>query len=256
MSALLPKTPSFRLDGKRALVTGASRGIGVACAAALAEAGAAVTLCARSLDELGAVADAIRAAGGEASTLPLDVGDVNAAQETLRVAGPFDILVNNAGVSRPKTMAETEPADYDHVMDVNVRGAYFVAKAVADGMAAGGRGGSIINMSSQMGHVGGPKRTVYCASKFAIEGMTRAMAMEYGEYRIRVNTLCPTFIETDFTRAALSQPDFRGWVMSKIKLGRLGKVEDLMGPVVFLASDASVMMTGTSLMIDGGWTAG
>lgn len=251
----LPRTPSFRLDGKRALVTGASRGIGLACAAALAEAGAATTLAARSRPALEAAAEAFRARGWTADVLALDVDDPDTAGPAIEAAGPFDVLVNNAGVTRPALLAETTRAQYDAVMDVNVRGAYFVAQAVVRGLIAAGRPGSIVNMSSQMGHVGGPRRTVYCASKFALEGVTKAMAVELGQHGIRVNTVCPTFIETELTRASLADPEFRAWVLSKIKLGRLGRVEDLMGPVVFLASDASALVTGASLLVDGGWTA-
>lgn len=251
----LPRTPSFRLDGKRALVTGASRGIGLACAAALAEAGAAVTLAARSRDALEEAAAAFRAQGRRADVLVLDVDAPETAGPAIEAAGPFDVLVNNAGVTRPAHLVDTTLEQFDTVMDVNVRGAYFVAQAVARGLLAAGRPGSIITMSSQMGHVGGPKRTVYCASKFAVEGMTKAMALELGPHGVRVNTICPTFIETELTRASLADPAFRDWVLSKIALGRMGRVEDLMGPVVFLASDASALVTGASLLVDGGWTA-
>jgi NAD(P)-dependent dehydrogenase (short-subunit alcohol dehydrogenase family) len=251
----LPTTPSFRLDGRRALVTGAGRGIGLAAAAALAEAGAEVTLAARTASEIDAAAAAIRASGGRARTMPLDVADVAAADRAIASGGPFDVLVNNAGVARHRPLAETEPEDFDYVMGINVRGAYFVARAVVKGLLAAGRGGSIVNVTSQMGHVGGPKRTVYCASKFALEGITKAMAIELGPHRIRVNALAPTFIETPLTRPILSDKAWLDHVMSKIKLGRLGQVEDLMGSVVFLASDASSLVTGTSLLVDGGWTA-
>ncbi len=251
----LPRTPSFRLDNKRALVTGASRGIGLACAAALAEAGAEVVLAARSKDELERVADAIKAAGGRALSLVLDVTDEPVASDAIARSGPFDVLVNSAGMARPASMLEVDAANYDAVMGLNVKACYFVAQTVARGMVAAGRGGSIIHISSQMGHVGGPKRTVYCASKWALEGLTKAMALELAQHQIRVNSLAPTFIETELGKISLSDPTFRAWVLSKIKLGRLGQVEDLMGPVVFLASDASALMTGSSLLIDGGWTA-
>jgi NAD(P)-dependent dehydrogenase (short-subunit alcohol dehydrogenase family) len=252
---ILPETPSFRLDGRRALVTGAGRGIGLAAAAALAGSGAAVTLAARSAGEIEAVAEAIHAAGGEAEALVLDIGDVEATRRAIASQPAFHALVNNAGTNRPASFAEVTPEDFDAVMGLNLRGAFFAAQAVARRMREEGVRGSIINVSSQMGHVGGPNRSVYCASKWAMEGWTRAMALDLAPHGIRANTLCPTFIETPLTRPFFEKPEFRDWVLSKIKLGRLGQVQDLMGPVVFLASDASALMTGASLLVDGGWTA-
>ncbi len=251
----LPRTPSFRLDGRRALVTGGGRGIGLAAATALAEAGAHVVLAARSTGEIEAAAAAMRGHGWSAEALPFDVLDTASIDPVLDSAGPFHILVNNAGTNRPKAMVETSVEDFDAVIDLNVRAAYFVARAVVRGMLAAGIAGSIINVSSQMGHVGGARRTVYCASKFAIEGMTKALAVECGPAGIRVNTICPTFIVTELTRPFFVDETFREWVLSKIKLGRLGEIEDIMGPVLFLASDASALVTGSALMVDGGWTA-
>jgi NAD(P)-dependent dehydrogenase (short-subunit alcohol dehydrogenase family) len=169
--------------------------------------------------------------------------------------GPFDILINNAGTNRPKTLLDVSIDDFDAIFDLNVRSAYFAAQAVARGLVKTGRPGSIINVSSQMGKVGAPNRTVYCASKHAMEGMTKAMAMDLAPHKIRVNTLCPTFIETPLASGFLANPQFLEYVMGKIKLGRLGQVEDLMGAIVFLASEASGLMTGTSIVVDGGWTA-
>jgi NAD(P)-dependent dehydrogenase (short-subunit alcohol dehydrogenase family) len=251
----LPRTPSFRLDGRRALVTGAGRGIGFAAAAALAEAGANVVLAARSLAELEAKAAVLRDAGYRASALAVDVTDIGTAEQELKRAGPFEVLVNNAGTNRPKPVREVTPEDYDAVMDLNVRAAYFVARTVACGMADAGIRGSIVNVSSQMGHVGAARRSVYCASKFAVEGITKAMAVEFGPAGIRINTIAPTFILTEMTRPFLADPAFEAAILSKIKLGRLGELEDIMGPVVFLASDASRLVTGASLLVDGGWTA-
>lgn len=246
---------SFDLTGKRALVTGAGRGIGRGVAEALASAGAEVTLCARSGDEIAAVASAIIGAGGRAEALALDVTDAVGFAGTLAARPAFDIFVNNAGTNRPKPLAEVSEEDFDAVIGLNLRAAVFAAQAVARGMAKAGRGGSIINMSSQMGHVGAANRTLYCASKWAIEGFTKALAVELGPRRIRVNTICPTFIETPMTRPFLEEPGFRDEVLKKIKLGRIGQIEDIAGAAVYLASDASALMTGSALMLDGGWTA-
>ena len=252
---ILPATPSFRLEGRRALVTGASSGIGLAAAAALAQAGALVTLVARRAEELDAVAQGILAVGGQAEALPLDIIDLGATARALAERGPFDVLVNSAGLARHSPALDTRPEDYDAALNLNLRAAYFLTREVARGLIAAGKPGSLINISSQMGHVGGPDRAVYCATKHALEGMTKAMALEWGPHGIRVNTLCPTFIRTPLAEQTLANPERKAWILSKIKLGRLGEVEDIMGPVVFLASDASAMVTGTHLIVDGGWTA-
>jgi NAD(P)-dependent dehydrogenase (short-subunit alcohol dehydrogenase family) len=251
----VPATPSFRLEGRKALVTGAGRGIGFACGAALAEAGAAVTLVARSGDEIEEAAASLRNEGLDATATALDVTDI-AATRTFIEKGPcHDILVNNAGTNRPGPFLEASEENYDIVMDLNVKAAFFVAQAVARRLVAEGRPGSIINMSSQMGLVGGSTRTIYCASKHAIEGLTKAMALDLAPSGIRVNSICPTFIETELTRPYFENEAFMQSVLAKIKLGRVGQVEDLMGAVVFLASGASALMTSTPLIVDGGWTA-
>ncbi len=252
---ILPRTPSFRLDGKRALITGASSGIGLAAAVALADAGAEVTLVARRLPDLETLADAIRAQGGTAQVLALDITDLDATAQAVAEHGPFDVLVNSAGLARHSPALDTTPSDYDLAMNLNLRAAYFLTREVARGLIGANKPGSLINISSQMGHVGGPDRAVYCATKHALEGMTKAMALEWGRHGLRVNTLCPTFIRTPLGEQTLRDPERKAWILSKIKLGRVGEIEDLMGPVVFLASDASAMMTGTHLIIDGGWTA-
>ncbi len=251
----LPRTPSFRLDGKRALVAGASSGIGLGCAAALAEAGAHVVAAARRADELSALVEAIRAAGGSAEALQLDVSDVAGTRTAVAAHGPFDVLVNSAGTARHTPAIETTPEDFDTAMAVNLRGAYFLMQAVASGLIAAGRAGSLITISSQMGHVGGIDRAVYCASKHAVEGFTKSMAIEWGPLGIRVNTICPTFIRTPLTEVTFNKPDRVRWIEENIKLGRVGEVEDIMGAVIYLASDASALVTGTALLVDGGWTA-
>ena len=251
----IPASPSFRLDGKRALVTGAGRGIGVAAAFALAEAGAHVTLMARTQSEVEVAAAAIRARGQQAEALVLDVTDLEAMQRAIAAAGPFGILLNNAGTNRPKPLVEVTIEDFDAIMALNVRAAYFVAQAVARRLIESKQAGSIINVSSQMGHVGAARRTVYCASKHAMEGFTKAMAIELAPHKIRVNTLGPTFLDTPLTRPFFENKAFRDEVVAKIKFGRLGTVEEMLGAIVFLASDASSLMTGSALLLDGGWTA-
>ncbi len=251
----LPRTPSFRLDGRRALVTGAGRGIGLACAAGLAEAGAHVVLAARSPNEIEAGAQAIREAGGSAEAMVLDVSDVAAVRASLGAVDAFDILVNNAGTNRPKPVLEVTEDDYDAVLDLNLRAAFFVAQTVAARMVETGRKGSLIHMGSQMGHVGGANRTLYCASKWGLEGFSKALSLDLAGNGIRSNIIAPTFIETPMTKPFFEDEAFKANVLAKIKLGRIGQVEDLMGAVLFLASDASAMVTGTSLLVDGGWTA-
>ncbi|NBC34990.1 SDR family oxidoreductase [Novosphingobium sp. FSY-8] len=251
----LAQTPSFRLDGQRALVTGAGRGIGLAAAAALAQAGAHVTLVARSAAEIEAGAAAIRESGGQAEAAVLDVSDMGAVEAFFAALPAFNVLVNNAGTNRPKPMWEVSEADYDAVLDLNVKSAFFVAQHCVRAMLRDGVGGSLIHMGSQMGHVGGPRRSLYCASKWAMEGMNKAFALDLAPHGIRSNTIAPTFIETPMTKPFFEDKAFLDSVLAKIKLGRLGQVQDLMGSVVFLASDASALMTGTSLIVDGGWTA-
>lgn len=251
----LPRTPSFRLDGRRALVAGASSGIGLAAAVALAEAGAEVTVAARRVEALEALVAALRDAGHAAQALALDVSKVEATRQAIGANGPFDILVNSAGMARHTPALDTNEADFDAVADLNIKGAYFLTQSVARGLIAAGKPGSLINISSQMAHVGGPERAVYCASKHAVEGFTKGMAIEWGKAGIRINTICPTFIRTALTEAAFQDEAKRSWIEGMIKLGRVGEVEDIMGAVVFLASDASALITGTALLVDGGWTA-
>lgn len=248
---MIPKTPSFRLDGKRALVPGGSRGIGLACAAALAEAGAHVVIAARSVGQVEASAQELSDAGYSAEGVALDVTDREAVRAVC--SEPFDVLCNSAGLARHATTLEVTEEDFDAVSALNFKAAFFLAQEAAKSMP---RGGSIIQISSQMGHVGGVDRSVYAATKHAVEGMTKAMAIDLGPKGIRVNTIGPTFIRTPLTEQTFSNPERVAWIEEKIKLGRVGEVEDIMGAVVFLASPASALITGTSILVDGGWTAG
>lgn len=250
----LPRTPSFSLSGKTALVTGASSGIGLGCAVALAEAGAHVVCAARGAERLNEAVSALQAQGWSAEGRVLDQGDLTALQ-ALFDGRTFDVVVNSAGTARHGPAVETTPEDFDAVTSVNLRSAYFLSAYAAKALMAAGRPGSIIHISSQMGHVGGIDRALYCATKHGLEGMVKAMAIEWGKQGVRINTVCPTFIRTPLTQSTFDNPERAAWIMDKIKLNRVGEVEDIMGAVLYLASDASGLVTGTSMLIDGGWTA-
>jgi NAD(P)-dependent dehydrogenase (short-subunit alcohol dehydrogenase family) len=247
-------TPSFRLDGLQAVVTGAGSGIGQGAALALAEAGARVVLVGRTQATLDATRSTIMDQGGEATTLVCDVTDAGEVEAKIEALPRIDVLVNNAGTNIPEDFLEVTEEHLDRILNLNVKGAFLVAQAAARRMVATG-GGSIINMSSQMGHVGSARRSVYCMSKHALEGLTKALAVELAPQNIRVNTVAPTFAETPMTRPFFEDLAFRDAVLSQIPIGRLAKVEDIMGAIVFLASPAAAMITGTSLLVDGGWTA-
>ena len=249
----LPPAPTFRLDGRHALVTGASSGIGLAAAAALAGAGAHVTLAARRADRLEEAVTTLRERGDGAEALALDMADLDALRDALD-GRAFDIVVNSAGLARHSPAVETDPADFDAVMAINLRAAYFLSALTAPAMLERGRG-SIVHVSSQMGHVGGIDRAVYCASKWGLEGMVRAMAIEWGPRNVRINTVCPTFVRTALTEPTFQDPERRAWVEDQIVMGRVAEVQDVTGAIVYLACDAAAMVTGTSLMVDGGWTA-
>ena len=251
----MPLATLFRLDGKRALVTGAGRGLGARMASALAEAGAHVTLVARTAGDIERVRADIASHGGAAATATLDVTQADEVNAFFAEQRPFNVLVNNAGTNRPAPLVDTNDADIEAVFNLNVMAAFRMAREVARRLISQKQPGSIINVSSQMGHVGAVNRTVYCASKHALEGMTKALAWELAPHNIRVNTLCPTFIETPLTAPMLAKPAFREWVVGNIALHRVGREDEVAGPVVFLASDASSLMTGSALMLDGGWTA-
>jgi NAD(P)-dependent dehydrogenase (short-subunit alcohol dehydrogenase family) len=245
----------FRLDDKTALVTGAGRGIGRAVALALAAAGAELVLVSRTLGQLEEVAREIKKNGGRAQALPLDVTDSAAVRDAFAGLGSLDILVNNAGVNRPQPFLEVDEDTLDRLLALNVRAAFLVAQAAARLMVAQG-GGVIVNMSSQMGHVGSERdRTVYVMTKHAIEGLTKAMAVELAPKGVRVVSIAPTFIDTPLVRPFFDDPTFRQWVLDHIPMGRLGTVEEVASAVVFLASPAAALVTGSSLLVDGGWTS-
>ena len=251
----VPKTPSQELGGRRALVTGASRGIGFAAAAALVQAGASVTLLARDKKKLAAAMTQLRQEGGEVAMISLDLADTARVRDYIESNPPFRILVNNAGTTMPTPFTEVSEEEYDNLFTLNVRAAFFATQAVARSLIAHKQAGSVINISSQMGLVGGVRRTVYCATKHAMEGFTKAMALDLAAHSIRVNTICPTFIDTELVRPHLADKSFKEYVLGKIALGRVGKAEEIMAAVVYLASDASSLMTGSALVLDGGWTA-
>ena len=242
---------SEALDGQLALVTGAGRGLGRACAEGLAEAGARVIAAARSEDEIAEVA------GHESGRIEGWTGDVTDAGFVDRVGSieGLTILVNNAGGNRPQPFVDVDAESLDFIIDQNVRAAFRVAQAATKAMLASGSAGSIINMSSQMGHVGSPKRSVYCMTKHAIEGLTKAMAVELAPHGIRVNTVAPTFVETPLTKPMLEDPEFREFVFGMIPMGKLATMNDVVSAVLYLASPAAGMVTGHSLKVDGGWTA-
>ena len=241
------------LEGRVVLVSGAGRGIGRAVALAFAAAGAHTIALARTPADLDAL---VAESGGRIEPWVADVTQEDCYRR-IEALGHLDVLVNNAGTNRPQPMAEVEPATLDGIIDLNIRAVYRVSQAAARVMlrAAPGRGGSIIHMSSQMGHVGAARRTVYCMSKHAVEGLTKAMAVELAPAGIRVNSVAPTFIETPLTRPMLEDAAFRESVNANIPLGRVGQPEDVVGAVLFLASDAARFITGDSLKVDGGWTA-
>lgn len=244
----------FRLDGQTAIVTGASRGIGAGCARLLAALGAHVILIARNADDLDLLCGEIRAAGGSAESWAMDLTATAAFQQRVDALPALHILVNNAGMNKPQPFLEVDEATFDQVLHLNLKVNYFCAQAVARRMVATQCQGAIIMISSQAGHVALPNRTVYCATKFAMEGMSKAMALELARHGIRVNTVAPTFVLTPMTAPFLNDPAFSKYVADNIPLGRMASVEEVASAVAYLAAPASRMVTGTSLLVDGGWT--
>lgn len=240
-----------QLDGQVAIVTGAGRGIGRGCAEALADAGARVIAVARSEDDLADVA------AHESGLIEAWQGDVTGDDllQKIEACEDLSILVNNAGGNRPQAFVDVDAESLDFIVDLNIRAAFRVAQAATRSMLAAGTKGSIVHMSSQMGHVGSPNRSVYCMTKHAIEGLTKAMAVELAPQGIRVNAVAPTFIETPLTKPMLDDPAFNEFVMGMIPMGKLGTIDDVVAAVMYLVSPSSGMVTGHSLKVDGGWTA-
>lgn len=248
-------TAGFRLDGQSVAVLGASRGIGAASALAVAEAGADVLLLGRHTEALEPVAEKIAATGGRACKLACDVTSKESIDQAFAKISRLDVLVNSAGINQPQPFLDVSEETFDRLFAVNVRGAFFAAQAALRKMGDPQVGGVIVLISSQMGHVGAPLRTVYCATKHAIEGLTKSLAVEAAPLGVRVVSISPTFVRTEMTAAQLDDPAVGPELRDRIPLGRFGTPEDVARAVVYAASPQAAMMTGSSLMLDGGWTA-
>lgn len=252
------KFPDFSLTDQKAIVTGASKGIGQGIALALAHAGADVVVTSRNVERAEPVATEIRELGREALTLALEVtslDSINAMVEaTLERFGRIDILVNNAGINIPKLALEVTEKDWNEVLDTDLKGLFFCSQAVGRHMVER-RSGKVINIASQMGVVGYRYRSAYCSAKAGVVNLTRVLAVEWAQYGVNVNTVAPTFLRTPFTELMFRDQEFYQDVLSRIPLGRIGEIEDVVGAVVFLASPAANLITGHTLLVDGGWVA-
>ena len=247
------------LKNKTALITGAGKGLGKACAIALAEAGAKVIIISRTLSDLTKVEKIIKKTKGSSLKFECDVTDIDKFKSILKKIERLDILVNNAGNNRPEHFTKVKKENMEYLVELNMKAAFNVAQICSQKMVKLKNrkkvGGSIINMSSQLGRVGAPIRSVYNMTKFGLEGLTRGMALELAKYNIRVNSVCPTFVETPMVKAFFKNKEFKKQVLENIPLGRVAQENDVSTAVAFLAADSSNSITGTSLMIDGGWTA-
>ena len=248
-----------QVKNKTALVTGAGKGIGKACAIALAEAGANLIILSRTKSDLDKVEKQITKLKRKCKSYICDVSNYDDVKSVFNKISSLDILVNNAGTNRPDHFTKIKKEDMDYVVDLNMKAAFHVAQMAAKVMLKSknrkSKGGSIINMSSQLGKVGAPNRSIYNMTKFGLEGLTRGMALDLAKNNIRVNTICPTFVETPMVKKFFKDKKFKKAMMNNIPLGRLGTDSDIATAAVYLASNASSMITGSSLVIDGGWTA-
>lgn len=253
------KIPTFRLDGKVALVTGAGRGLGAAIAEAYAAAGAEVVLLGRTQSYLEELSETISRAGGKSRAVTCDVTEDVKLRDAIGTLPSLDILVNNAGTNFPEPFVDVSDEHLDAMLGLNIRACFVAAQAAVRKMLEdperADKGGCVINMSSQMGHVGSPNRTVYCMTKHALEGLTKAMAVELAPQNVRVNSIGPTFADTPLVRRVVDTPEKRDFIMSRIPMGKLATLGDIAAAAVYLASPAAAMVTGTHLIVDGGWTA-
>ena len=249
----------YNLRNKIALVTGAGKGLGRACAIALAEAGSNLIIISRTQKDLDQVSKITKKYKVKCKSYVCDINNYNQIKEIINQQSRIDILINNAGTNIPEYFEKVNRKNMEYLVKVNNIAAFNVAQLCTLKMLQTKNrkkiGGSIVNMSSQMGHVSGPKRSVYSMTKFGMEGLTKGMALDLAKYNIRVNTVCPTFVVTSMTKKFLKDKKFKKDMLGSIPLGRFAELPEISSAVVFLASDASSMITGTSLLVDGGWTA-